>query len=78
MDNLAENFQLQPENGIFISSWYSDPSDESLSELAPLLAHLVLTKVESVSKSLTEIRQEMLRDIKKGRKHRNKYKYTWQ
>lgn len=24
VDNLAENFQLQPENGIFIKSWFTD------------------------------------------------------
>jgi TFIIF-interacting CTD phosphatase-like protein len=37
VDNVAENFQLQPDNGIFIKSWYSDPNDTALVELAPLL-----------------------------------------
>lgn len=37
VDNIAENFQLQPENGIFIKSWFTDPSDTALFELAPLL-----------------------------------------
>jgi len=37
IDNLAENFELQPENGIFIQSWYGDPEDRALFELAPLL-----------------------------------------
>lgn len=27
VDNIAENFQLQPNNGIFISTWISDPDD---------------------------------------------------
>ena len=37
IDNVAENFQLQPENGIFIKSWFEDPNDNVLSELSPLL-----------------------------------------
>jgi hypothetical protein len=37
VDNIAENFQLQPENGIFIKSWFTDPEDTALFELAPLL-----------------------------------------
>lgn len=37
VDNVAENFSLQPDNGIFIKSWFEDPSDTALLELAPLL-----------------------------------------
>lgn len=37
VDNNAENFQLQPDNGIYIKSWYDDPNDRALSQLAPLL-----------------------------------------
>lgn len=37
VDNVAENFYLQPDNGIFIKSWFDDMSDTALFELAPLL-----------------------------------------
>lgn len=37
VDNNAENFQLQPDNGIYIKSWYDDPADRALKQLAPLL-----------------------------------------
>lgn len=37
VDNNAENFQQQPNNGIYIRSWYKDPNDEALKKLAPLL-----------------------------------------
>jgi len=37
VDNVAENFQLQPENGIFIKTWTDDPLDNALEELSPLL-----------------------------------------
>lgn len=41
VDNISENFLLQPENGIAIKSWYSDPKDTALTELAPLLVQIV-------------------------------------
>ena len=37
VDNVAENFQLQPDNGILIRSWFDDPHDNALLELLPLL-----------------------------------------
>ena len=37
VDNNAENFQQQPDNGIYIKSWYNDANDEALKKLAPLL-----------------------------------------
>lgn len=37
VDNVAENFSQQPDNGIFIKSWFDDMTDTALLELAPLL-----------------------------------------
>lgn len=37
VDNISENFLLQPANGICIKSWYNDPDDTALMQLAPLL-----------------------------------------
>ncbi len=37
IDNLAENFLLQPENGIAIKSWYDDYDDDALMQIAGLL-----------------------------------------
>lgn len=37
VDNVAENFKLQPENGIFIKSWFDDMHDDALQQLTPLL-----------------------------------------
>lgn len=44
VDNVAENFQLQPDNGIFIKSWFEDTKDTALTELAPLLKEIVVKK----------------------------------
>lgn len=41
VDNISENFLLQPENGISIKSWYDDEEDTALSELSNLLAQIV-------------------------------------
>lgn len=30
VDNVSENFQYQPDNGILIRSWYSDTNDKAL------------------------------------------------
>jgi len=30
VDNIPENFALQPDNGIFIKSWFSDSNDNAL------------------------------------------------
>lgn len=37
VDNIPENFQLQQDNGIFITSWFEDVTDTALTELAVIL-----------------------------------------
>lgn len=51
VDNNPDNFQLQPENGIYIRSWYNDPDDEALMRLAPLLIGMFLFIQKSFAKS---------------------------
>jgi len=41
VDNIAENFDMQPDNGIHIISWYNDPRDSELQKLEPILKSLV-------------------------------------
>lgn len=41
IDNLAQNFYLQPDNGILIGTWLSDPKDTELSKLEPILKSVV-------------------------------------
>ena len=52
VDNVAENFQLQPDNGIFIKTWLNDPHDNALEELAPLLKEIVVKQVSDVREAL--------------------------
>jgi Dullard-like phosphatase family protein len=41
IDNVQENFMLQPDQGIFIFPWYDDPADNALFALTPLLEEII-------------------------------------
>ena len=45
IDNIAENFDLQPNNGIHILSWFNNPADTELLKLEPFLRSIVETNV---------------------------------
>lgn len=66
VDNVAENFCLQPDNGIFIKSWFDDTSDTALLELAPLLKQIVEKKCKDVREALRKFRDQMIEQIQKG------------
>jgi len=78
VDNVAENFCKQPDNGIFIKSWFDDMSDTALLELAPLLKcklsqlnltvclEIVEKKVPDVREALRKFRDQMIEQIQKG------------
>ncbi len=56
VDNVAENFQLQPDNGVFIRTWIDDPTDNALDELAPLLKEIAVRNVKDVREALRVFR----------------------
>ena len=56
IDNISDNFILQPENGIFISTWYDDMNDRFLDEITPLLKEMVERKVPDVRVALRRYR----------------------
>lgn len=60
VDNVAENFQLQPDNGVFIRTWIDDPADNALFELAPLLKEIVVKGVPDVREALKIFRMQMM------------------
>lgn len=57
LDNLAENFQVNPENGVFIVSWFSDPEDTILKELIPFLRNIVVNRKSDVRVELKKYRE---------------------
>lgn len=52
VDNLMENYALQPDNGIYIKEWTNDPNDDALIELAPILTEIVEIQIDDVRKAL--------------------------
>ena len=66
IDNISDNFILQPDNGIFISTWYDDMRDRFLDEITPLLREIVEKKVPDVKKALRAYRDQILRQVSNG------------
>lgn len=68
VDNNAENFQQQPDNGIYIKSWYNDPNDEALKRLTPLLTDIVHKQYSDVRVALKKYKEKMMRKLKEDRR----------
>ena len=60
VDNIAENFCLQKDNGIFIKTWYDDQDDTELEKIGSLLKELVINQVSDVGKTLRHYRDQMI------------------
>lgn len=66
IDNARDNFQLQNDNGIFITTWIDDEKDRELLDLIPILKEIPIKKVSDVRKALRYIRDTMIRFYVKG------------
>ena len=67
IDNISDNFILQPDNGIFISTWYDDMRDRFLDEITPLLCEIVEKRVPDVRRALRTYRDQVLRQVSNGK-----------
>lgn len=56
VDNMPDNFKLQQDNGIFITSWYDDVTDTALSELSMILKDIGSRKVDDLRVELKRYR----------------------
>jgi len=66
VDNMAENFRMQPDNGILIRTWIDDMTDNALLELLPLLKEIAMKKGRDVRKALKSFRDQMMKAIARG------------
>lgn len=56
VDNVAQNFRRQPENGIQIKSWFGDDmQDQALFELGPILRQIVDCEYDNVQQGLRDL-----------------------
>lgn len=65
VDNVADNFQLQIENGIYIKSWFGDNSDTALKDLGRLLKQISLQNLD-VRVALKTIWWKIFENLDKG------------
>ena len=55
IDNLKDNFKLQPNNGLFIKTWTSDINDNQLFDLEKILKDIALFEVDDVRPVIEKI-----------------------
>jgi len=63
VDNIRDNFERQPHNGIEILTWLQDPNDRELYKLSVFLKGLVTDEVEDVRESIKAYTQEKWRSM---------------
>lgn len=61
VDHSVEQFQMQPENGIYIKKWEGDEKDDSLNQLTFLLKHIAKKKFTDLRKALIIYRDQVVR-----------------
>ena len=66
IDNSYKNFSLQPNNGIYITSFYQDYNDRELLEMTNLLISIAKSKCKDVKLVLKKYRDIMVRNLYKG------------
>ena len=69
IDNVWENFQLQPQNAIYIKTWQNDDKDTCLIDLIEILKNIVYLNVSDVKPILIRIKDILIRQYLKGDKN---------
>ena len=59
IDNLKENFKMQPNNGLFIKTWTNDVNDTQLKDLLKILKDIVINNVDDVRPIIQKINEEI-------------------
>jgi Dullard-like phosphatase family protein len=57
IDNLRENFRLQPDNGLFIKTWTSDVNDTQFKDLLNILKYIAISNVDDVRPIIQRINE---------------------
>ena len=52
VDNIRDNYERQPENGIEILTWLSDPQDRELYKLGVFFKNLITKDVDDIRDSI--------------------------
>jgi len=66
IDNIAENFKLQPFNGLEIKTWSEDIKDVNLYDLCNILKDIYTLRVPDVRNIIKKLKEEVNARVKKG------------
>ena len=59
IDNLKENFRMQPDNGLFIKTWTSDVNDKQFKDLLVILKSIAINDVSDVRPIIQRINEKI-------------------
>ena len=66
IDNIPENFILQPNNGLSIKTWTHDIHDTQLIDLNKILKDIYFTKVADVRPIIKTINDEVIKNYRRN------------
>ena len=64
VDNLADNFKLQQNNGIRIGTWIDDMKDTQLDDLGKILIDIVNKKPQNIRNIIKKLKEDCLKKCK--------------
>lgn len=70
IDNIPENFRLQPNNGLWIRTWNEEIRDSQLVDLCKILKDMIMIQPTDVRHQIKKIKDEL---AKKSVKCMNPY-----
>ena len=66
VDNLADNFKLQQNNGIQIGTWIDDMKDTQLNDLGKILVEIVNKKPQNIRNIIKKLKDDCLKKTRKN------------
>ena len=64
IDNLADNFKLQPNNGIQCGTWIDDMKDTQLNDLDKILTQIIEKKPQDIKPIIKKLNEEINKKLK--------------
>ena len=64
IDNLGDNFKLQPDNGIQIGTWLDDMKDTQLEDLGKILKDIIEKKPNDIRPIIKKVKEEANKKIR--------------
>ena len=66
IDNLADNFRLQPNNGLEIKTWTEEMRDSQLKDIGRLLNEIIKQSPSDIRITLKKVKEEYIKRIRKN------------